>query len=144
MNYYRFDFVIAGSRLFGLAFASERELEAFLAGSGAVLAKTLSPATRLQVDEEPGPRGRPSFDELLGNAVDALGAEIDRCATLRSAARLVQRAMARDGDANSVPSSKTIERFLAEHRPRRAKGQKGAQKWGQKSKDARISRNGGT
>jgi hypothetical protein len=116
----RFRLEVAGEVKVGLAFDSDVELEEFLAGRGLVGTVTEpASAARKQADAEPRPRGRPPFDDVIAAAVTTLGAEIDRVDTLRAAAGLVQRAIAAAGAApDAVPSTKTIERFLAERWPR--------------------------
>ena len=124
--------------LVGLVFdRGEPELEAFLTGRSVPDRPYVTTTAGTSEDEQPRPVGRPSFDSLLDQIVTRLAPEIGACNSLRSAARLVQRTLAADLDADMIPSLSTVERFITRAR------QNQQQKPQQNSTRARMAGTGG-
>lgn len=103
---HRFKLELAGQTVYGLAFATEAELDRFCADRGLDLARPVPV-------EDARPRGRPSFHAAISAAVAALHVELAGCDNAAARARLVQRHIARTApDAASVPSTHTIAIYL--------------------------------
>ena len=111
MAAHRFRFEMGGSIVYGLAFDSEEALEAFLGARGVVLVDGREQQPRGEPQRR---RGRPSFDELLAGAIDALGVELDRTDSLAAQARLVREHIEATGE--QPPSQRKVETFLAVYR----------------------------
>jgi hypothetical protein len=134
----RFKLEIDGTEFFCAAFESAQALEAALTGQPQIgTGVDLTQAVPERVEADVRSRGRPSFDDLIGEAVQAL--QLDPRATLADRVRRVLRHLAETCDASEIPGTRTVERYLAE-RPVR---QKPRQKSRQKSSRAKITRTGG-
>lgn len=140
MTALRFKFEIGGETLHGLAFGSEAELDAFLACRDHV---ELSSHARAQIsppdDPEPRPPGRPSFDDVLSEAVKLLGDALDPRTSLSARARRLLRHLAETHTAEEIPSMSKARAFLAE----RPVARNSASKSARKPKRARIARTEG-
>lgn len=114
MTAHRFRLELAGQTVYGLAFTSETDLDAFMAVRTTVgaadLVDTRPPAP--PPDPEPVHRGRPSFDALIAEAVQALDAELKPRLTLRERARRVLKYLAPRCAPPEMPSRDTVERHL--------------------------------
>lgn len=119
-----------------VAFQSETARELAL---GSVIAQEITRPMPPDQGDEPRPPGRPSFDDVIAAAIEALGSAIDGCESAAAAVHLIRREIARTGDADSIPAAKTVRRYLAEH----CAGQKSGQKSGQKFSRGRMARTGG-
>jgi hypothetical protein len=128
---------IAGLVRVGLEFDSEAELEAFLAGRDCSPWPSSGAAPSAPADQGGAKtfRGRPSLDAKIAKAVEELGDGIDSASTLAERARKVLRHLAPHTAAQDMPSTRTVERFLADHPLR----QKSRQKLRQKSTRARLA-----
>jgi hypothetical protein len=85
-------------------------------------------------------RGRPSFGAVIADAVRTLGDELDRHPTLAARARAIQRAIAvLVDDPGAVPSSRTVEAYLAAHPVRKNSREKSRRK----SRSAKMAITGG-
>jgi hypothetical protein len=85
-------------------------------------------APRDAPSQEPRPRGRPSFDDTIATAVDALGEQL-KDQSLAARTRLVLRQFAQTvTDASLIPSWRTVETYLAEQPVRRKSRNKSRRK----------------
>lgn len=145
MSARRFKLEIDGCMFFCAAFESERDLDALLAGrlaisSGVNLSSAPGPAgldwpPRIKPER---PVGRPSFDSVLADAVQAL--QLDPAQSLAERTRRVLRHLAETCEASEIPGTRTVERYLAEQQPVR---QKSRQKSRQKPLSAKLATTGG-
>jgi hypothetical protein len=131
---HRFKLELAGQTVYGLAFATEAELDQFCAARGPEVAAPADPPTH-----EPHRRGRPSFAVMLEAAAKTLRRKLSRCDSLSARARLVLRHLAQTLDAEDLPAASTVRAFLAE----RPIAKKIAEKSAEKSERAKIHRIGG-
>jgi hypothetical protein len=119
-----------GSEFFCAAFESEGAREQAL--SGAALAPPTAPE---RIETEPRPRGRPSYESLIGAAVEALGTQLDPQTSLAERVRRVLRHLAETCEPSEIPGTRTVERYLAEQPVR----QKARQKSRQNSAGAKLA-----
>jgi hypothetical protein len=110
---------IAGIVRVVLEFDNEAELEEFLGSKGIVLLEALAPVTHAQPDEA-SPRerrGRPSRDEEIAAAIDALDEELNRCGSIKAQARAVRAYLeAQDSEGEPPPGLSTIETYISVYR----------------------------
>jgi hypothetical protein len=109
-----FEIVIDGKTMFCIAYEREHERRAALSGrlDRAPPVETPEPLER--------PRGRPSFDSIIEEAVELIATELETLPTVAARARRVLRVIAQTADAEDIPSRDTVERFLRD-RPARQK-----------------------
>jgi hypothetical protein len=139
-RWHRFRVDFAGESLYGIAFASEAELEEFIARRGGLVHTSATvPAAELQAIEEPQARGRPSYDAMLQAAVKAIGRQLRACSSLSERARLVLKHLAEIHGAQELPAQSTVRAFLTGNRV----AEKVADKSAEKSKRAIMRRTGG-
>jgi hypothetical protein len=105
---------IAGHVLIGEA-AIEGELEERIGRDQVAGLAALS----IRADEPP--RGRPSFDCAIAEAVEALGPELEACSTGSERVRSVLRRLATTCAPADIPKYRTVEVYLSEHWPTRKK-----------------------
>ncbi len=105
---------IAGETIYGVAFSSEQERDAFLAGRGVPLDMPMATADReCKASGEPRPVGRPSFDSLIAEACATLGVQVwDARRPLAARARSVLRHLADLHDPKQIPGLATVKRYL--------------------------------
>ena len=141
----RFQFVTPdGTTLYCVGFEDELELTGLLSRRTVRTSVNLSSSPSAEgLDWPPRieperPRGRPSFDAVLGEAVQAL--RLDPAQSLAERARRVLKYLAQTcGDPADIPNARTVERFLAGAPAR----QKSRQKLRQKSARAKLPAVGG-
>jgi hypothetical protein len=132
---HRFRLELAGQMVYGVAFATEAELEEFLGSRGIALVQAQTPAAPIEAGHEPQ-RGRPSFGAVIAAAVAELDADIAGCDSLSARARLVLQHLAKSHAAEELPSTRCVTRYLSEQ----PIGQKYGNKYGRKSERAKIRR----
>jgi hypothetical protein len=106
---------IAGVLRVGLEFDSEAELEDFLAARGIVLVLAESAgaaAPQICAESEPRHMGRPSHDDLIAQAIDELGEQLEERDSIAAQARLVRDHLTGD----DRPALRTIEIWLSTYR----------------------------
>ena len=130
-----FELVIDGETRFCAAFETEAERRAALSGDLAPPLHVM-PLVQSLKESSSRARGRPSFDVLLAGAVHAL--QLDRNLPLAERARAVLRHLARTSPASEIPSSRTVENFLAGAPARK----KLRSKLGKKSASAKLAQSG--
>ena len=135
MAAHRFRLELAGETVYGIAFPSESELEAFCAARGL---ETVRPVTSPANHPYERPPGRPSFDSVIAAAVAEL--KLDNRASLSDRARLVLRYLAQSHAAENIPCRRTVTRYLIAQ----CAGQRDGQNRGHKAGRARMRRSGGT
>src|SRR5690242_19636402 len=98
----RFRLEMAGVTAHGLAFDSEQELDDFLAARSITIAEPfvtrpaiVSTAPPLAIESSPRPRGRPSVNAVIAEAVRALGQRLASSKSDAARARLVQQHIAK-------------------------------------------------
>jgi hypothetical protein len=128
---------IAGEVRVGLEFVGELVvLEKFLASKGIVLVYAYAPAPAprpetaepqtLTIDR----RGRPSRDEEIAAAIDALDDELDRCGSIKAQARAVRTYLEKQDPDREPPGLSTVETYISVYRkPRRPGALKIAKKY---------------
>lgn len=141
---YRFQFVTPdGTTLYCVGFEDELELTGLLARRSAYSGVNLSRSPdQAGLDWPPRieperPRGRPSFDGMLAEAVRAL--QLDPAQPLANRARTVLRHLAETRDASEIPSRRKVETFLAGASVRRNSRNKSRRKSGR----AKLAATGG-
>lgn len=112
MSARRFRLEIGGEVMIGLAFCSDAELDAFLAGRGLGVDLAPRPSERMLADTDPGARGRPSYDDVIDAAVRAVAPSINGKASKTAIARSIRAHIAREGSAD-IPSERTVMRRIA-------------------------------
>ncbi len=137
MRAIRLKLELAGETVYGIAFPSEAELEAFCAARGLYLGQ---PPIERGPSDGPPRRGRPCFDAMLEQAVAEIEEELAACDDATARARVVRRHLAQTHLADEIPKIRTVTAYLAEH----PIGKKTGNKSGRKSTHARMRRSGGT
>ena len=113
MSAHRFVVTIDGKVQHGLLFESENELEDFLLGRALVgVPGTSAPPPPSEPDE--ARQGRPSFDDLIAQAVASLGPKLAAYGSTAERARCVLRLLAATVEPADLPKRRTVETFLAE------------------------------
>ena len=133
-----FELVLDGEVRYCVAYASDAERCAALHGAGAQSSRLVDPSASDPVSDSPArPRGRPSFETVLAEAVQTL--QLDTKRPLAERARAVLRYLAETRDASEIPRRRTVENFLAAA-PARRNSRKKSRK---KSDRAKLTQSGG-
>jgi len=128
MTAHRFKLELAGRIMYGAAFETEAELEAFIAIRAVDLGGSAAVPADPRGDEQRF-RGRPSRNEEIAAAIDALDDELDRCGSIKSQARAVRTYLEQQGLDGDPPGLSTIETYISVYRrPRTPSALKIAQK----------------
>jgi hypothetical protein len=126
MTYHRFRLELGGRIAYGVAFDSEPELEAFITIRGVDVGGS---AAMHGPDLEPRERGRPSRDEEIAAAIDALDENLDRYGSIKAQARAVREHLKDLHPDDEPPGLSTVETYISVYRkPRKSNALKIAQK----------------
>ena len=99
-----------GSEFFCAAFESEGAREQAIAGVSIPAIEPFESAA----EEQPRPRGRPSFDAVIAEAVQTL--QLEETSPLAERARCVLKYLAETcSDPADIPNARTVERHLAKN-----------------------------
>ena len=110
---------VNGGLRVGLEFDSDAEFEEFLGARGVVIVESAGAAPPPAAEPESRSAGRPSDRELIAQAIDELGDELDSTDSIAAQARLVRDMLALTWPADNerqVPAPRTIEIFLTAYR----------------------------
>ncbi|HEX3948219.1 MAG TPA: hypothetical protein VHW95_00045 [Steroidobacteraceae bacterium] len=111
---------IAGIVRVGIECDSEAELEDFLGSKGIVLLQAAVPQPQPEALSTER-RGRPSRDEEIAAAIDALDDELDRCGSIKAQARAVREYLKNLQPDDDPPGLSTIEIYVSTYRKPRKK-----------------------
>ena len=136
MSGHPFELVINGETRFCAAFETEAERRAAMSVDLVPPLHVMPPAESVK-ESAARARGRPSFDAMLTEVVQTL--QLDMKRPLAERARAVLKHLARTSPASEIPSSRTVENFLAAA-PARKKSRNKSRK---KSASAKLTQSGG-